>query len=89
MERRLETALMASLSESITRNVTAGLKGIIDSSLKEALVTIAKNVDKAIEENPTVKQHGEQIDSLETENMMLKTKVRAMEGNQRDNKKAY
>ena len=83
MERRLETALTASLSESLTRSVTAGLKGIIDSSLKEALVTMSKNVDKAIEENPTVKLHGEQIDSLETENMMLRTKVCAMEGNQK------
>ena len=82
MEKRLETALTASLSESITRNVTAGLKNIIDSSLKEALDTMSKNVDKAIEENPTVIQHGEQIDSLETENMILRTKVRAMEGNQ-------
>ena len=84
MEKRLETALTASLSESITKNVTAGLKDIIDSSLKEALDTMSKNVDKAIEENPTVVQHGEQIDSLETENMMLKSKVRKMEGNQKE-----
>ena len=76
MEKRLETALTASLSESITKNVTAGLKTIIDSSLKEALDTMSKNVNKAIEENPTVIQHSEQIDSLETENMMLKTKVK-------------
>ena len=80
MEKRLESAL----SESITKNVTAGLKDIIDSSLKEALDTMSKNVNKAIEENPTVKQHGEQIDSLETENMMLKSKVRKMEGNQKE-----
>ena len=84
MEKRLETALTASLSESITKNVTVGLKTIIDSSLKEALDTMSKNVNKAIEENPTVVQHGEQIDSLETENMMLKTKVRKMEGNQKE-----
>ena len=84
MEKRLETALTASLTESITKNVTAGLKTIIDSSLKEALDTMSKNVDKAIEKNPTVIQHGEQIDSLETENMMLKTKVRKMEGSQKE-----
>ena len=83
MERRLEAALTAILSENLTRSVTAGLKGIIDTSLKEALVTMSKNVDKAIEENPTVKLHGEQIDSLETDNMMLRTKVHTMEGNQK------
>ena len=84
MERRLETALTSSLSQSLTRNVTEGLRKIIDSSLKEALSTISKNIDKAIEENPTIKLQGEQIDSLETENMMLKTKVCAMEGNQKE-----
>ena len=83
MERRLESALSASLSESITKSVTAGLQTIIDTSLKAALDTMSKNVDKAIEQNPTVKQHGEQLDSLETENMILKTKVRTMEGKQK------
>ena len=83
MEKRLESALSASLSKSITKSVTAGLKTIIDRSLKEALDTMSKNVDKAIEQHPTVKQHGEQLDSLETENMILKTKVRTMEGKQK------
>ena len=83
MERRLESALSASLSESITKSVTASLKTIIDSSLKKALDTMSKNMDKAIDQNPTVKHHGEQLDSLETENMILKTKVRTMEGKQK------
>ena len=39
-----------------------------------------KSVDEAIEENPTVKMHGEQIDSLETENIILKNKVNKIEG---------
>ena len=84
MEKRLETALSASLSKSITESVTAGLQTIIDTSLKAALDTMSKNVDEAIEQNPTVKQHGEQLDSLETENMILKTKVRTMEVKQKD-----
>ena len=83
MEKRLESTLSASLCESITKSVTDGLKTIIDSSVKEALVTLSKNVNSAIEQNPTVKQHGEQLDSLETENMILKTKMYAMEGKQR------
>ena len=83
MEKRLESALSASLCESITKSVTDGLKTIIDSSVKEALITLSKNVNSAIEQNPTVKQHGEQLDSLETENMILKTKMYAMEGKQR------
>ena len=80
MEKRLETSLTASLSASITANVTAGLKDLIDSSLKNALETMKKSVDEAIEENPTVKMHGEQIDSLETENIILKNKVNKIEG---------
>ena len=83
MEKRLESALSASLCESIMKSVTAGLKTIIDSSIKEALDTMSKNVNTAIEQNPTVKQHGEQLDSLETENMILKKKVHAMEGKQK------
>ena len=35
---------------------------------------------KCHEQNPTVKLHGEQIDSLEMENLILKNKVTAMEG---------
>ena len=80
MEKRLETSLTASLSASITASVTAGLKDLIDSSLKTALETMKNSVDEAIEQNPTVKLHGEQIDSLETENLILKKKVTAMEG---------
>ena len=80
MEKRLETSLSASLSASITANVTARLKDLIDSSLKNALETMKKSVDEAIEENPTVKMHGEQIDSLETENIILKKKVNKIEG---------
>ena len=80
MEKRLETSLTASLSASITANVTAGLKDLIDNSLKNALEEMKKSVDVAIEENPTVKMHGEQIDSLETENIILKNKVNKIEG---------
>ena len=80
MEKRLETSLTASLSASITANVTAGLRDLIDNSLKTALETMKKSVDEAIEENPTVKMHGEQIDSLETENIILKNKVTIVEG---------
>ena len=80
MEKCLETSLTASLSASITANVTAGLKDLIDNSLKNALETMKKSVDEAIEENPTVKMHGEQIDSLETENIILKNKVHKIEG---------
>ena len=80
MEKRLETSLTASLSASITANVMAGLKDLIDNSLKNALETMKKSVDEAIEENPTVKMHGEQIDSLETENIILKNKVNKIEG---------
>ena len=70
----------ARLSTNITASVTAGLKSIIDSTVKEALETIKKSVDEAIESNPTVITHGEQIDSLETENLILKSKVQDMEG---------
>ena len=87
MEKHLEASLSASLSESITKSVTDSLKDIIDNSLKEALDTMSKNVNKAIEENPTVIQHGEQIDSLETENLLLKSKVQNMEGEQQQMKK--
>ena len=80
MEKHLETSLSASLSASITANVTAGLKDLIDSSLKTALETMKKSVDEAIEENPMIKMHGEQIDSLETENIILKNKVSIIEG---------
>ena len=70
----------ARLSTNITASMTAGLRSIIDSSVKEALETIKKSVDKAIESNPTLITHGEQIDSLETENLLLKTKMQNMEG---------
>ena len=80
MEKRLGASLSASLSESITKSVTDSLKDLIDNSLKTALDTMSKNVDKAIEKNPTVVQHGEQIDSLETENLLLRSKVQTMEG---------
>ena len=55
------------LSTNITASVTAGLHAIIDSSVKEALETIRNSVDEAIESNPTIKNHSEQLDSLETE----------------------
>ena len=80
MERRLEASLTTSLSASITASMTAGLKGIIDSSLKEALETMSNKVNEIIDEHPTVVQHGEQLDSLETENLILKSKVSKMEG---------
>ena len=87
MEKRLETSLSASLSATITASVTAGLKDLIDTSLKTALESMKNSVDEAIEQNPTVKQHGEQIDSLETENMILKSKVSTMENEQSQMKK--
>ena len=87
MERRLEASLSAGLSESITRSVTDSLKDLIDKSLKTALDTMSKNVDKAIENNPTVVQHGEQLDSLETKNLLLKSRVQTMEGEQLHMKK--
>ena len=87
MEKRLETSLSASLSASITASVTAGLKGLIDSSLKEALETMSNKVNEVISEHPTIVQHGEQIDSLETENLILKTKVTKMEGETSNMKK--
>ena len=71
------------LTNNITSSVTAGLRAIIDSSVKEALETIKKSVDEAIESNPTIKTHSEQLDSLETENILLKSKVSAMEGEQK------
>ena len=75
MEKRFEASLSASLSA-----LTAGLKGLIDTSLKEALETMSNKVNKVIEEHPIIIQHGEQIDSLETENLILKNKVTRMEG---------
>ena len=60
--------------------MTAGLKGLIDSSLKEALETMSNRVNEIIDEHPTIVQHGEQLDSLETENLILKSKVSKMEG---------
>ena len=87
MEKRLETSLSASLSVSITASVTAGLKGLIDSSLKEALETMSIKVNEVISDHPTVIQHGEQIDSLETENLLLKSKVSKMEGETSNMKK--
>ena len=80
MEKRLETSLTASLSASITASVTAGLKGLIDSSLKEAMETMSNKINEVIDEHPTVVQHGEQLDSLETKNLILKSKVSKMEG---------
>ena len=80
MEKRLEESLSASLSASITASVTAGLKGLIDTSLKEALETMSNRVNEVIDEHPTIVHHGEQIDSLETENLILKLKVTKMEG---------
>ena len=71
------------LTTNITASVTAGLRAIIDTSVKEALETIKKSVDEAIEKNPTIKTHSEQLDSLETENILLKSKVSAMEGEQK------
>ena len=68
------------LTSNITASVTAGLRAIIDSSVKEALETIKNSVDEAIESHPTIKTHSEQLDSLETENILLKSKVSAMEG---------
>ena len=68
------------LSSNITASVTEGLKSIINSSVKEALETIKRSVDEAIDSNPTVITHGEQIDSLETKNLLLKSKVQDMEG---------
>ena len=87
MEKRLEASLSASLSESITKSVTDSLKDIIDNSLKVALDTMSKNVYQAIEKNLTVIQHGEQLDSLETENLLLKSKVQTMEREQQQMKK--
>ena len=71
------------LSRNITESVTAGLRVIIDTSVKEALEKIQKSVNDAIESNPTVKNHGEHLDSLETENLILKSKVKVMEGEQK------
>ena len=71
------------LTNNITASVTAGLRAIIDSSVKEALETIKNSVDDAIQSNPTIKNHSEQIDSLETENILLKSKVSVMEGEQK------
>ena len=71
------------LTSNITASVTAGLRAIIDSSVKEALETIKNSVDEAIESHPTIKTHSEQLDSLETENILLKSKVSAMEGEQK------
>ena len=71
------------LTNNITASVTAGLRAIIDSSVKEALETIKNSVDDAIESNPTIKNHSEQLDSLETENILLKSKVIVMEGEQK------
>ena len=71
------------LTNNITASVTAGLRAIIDSSVKEALETIKNSVDEAIESNPTIKNHSEQLDSLETENILLKSKVSVMEGEQK------
>ena len=71
------------LTNNITASVTAGLRAIIDSSVKEALETIKKSVDEAIESNPTIKTHSEQLDSLETENILLKSRVTVMEGEQK------
>ena len=82
MEKRLETSLSATLSASITASVTAGLKDLIDMSLKTALETMKNSVDTAIKSNPTVKLHGEQLDSLETENLLLKAKMSTIEGEQ-------
>ena len=80
MEKRLKASLSASLSASIAASVTAGLKGLIDDSLKTALETMTKTVNETIDEHPTIKQHGEQLDSLETENLILKNKVSCIEG---------
>ena len=80
MEKRLETSLSTSLSASITASVMAGLKDLISSSLKEALDTMSTKVNEAIEEHPKIIQHSKQIDSLETENLLLKNKVTKMEG---------
>ena len=80
MEKRLETSLSTSLSASTMASVTAGLKGLISSSLREALDTMSKKVNEVIEEHPKIIQHSEQIDSLETENLLLKNKVIKMEG---------
>ena len=77
------TEMETRLTNNITASVTAGLKSIIDNSVKEALETIKKSVDEAIESNPTVITHGEQLDSLETENLLLKSKVQVMEGEQK------
>ena len=71
------------LSNNITASVTAGLRVIIDSSVKKALETIKNSVDDAIEMNPTIKNDSEQLDSLETENILLKLKVSVMEGEQK------
>ena len=79
MEKRLESSLSASLSASITASVTAGLKDLIDTSLKTALVTMSNKVNEVIEEHPVIVQHGEQLDSLETENLILKSKMSKME----------
>ena len=79
MEKRLETSLSTSLSSSISACVTSGLKNLIDSSLKEALTTMSNKVNEVIDEHPTIVHHGEQIDSLETENLLLKSKVNQME----------
>ena len=80
MEKRLEASLSASLSASITASVTAGLKGLIDDSLKTALETMTNTVNETIDKHPTIKQHGEQLDSLETENIILRDKVSLIEG---------
>ena len=71
------------LTNNITASVTAGLRAIIDSSVKEALETIKNSVDDAIQSNSTIKNHSEQLDSLETENILLKSKVSVMEGEQK------
>ena len=79
MEKRLEASLSATLSASITASVTAGLKDLIDTSLQKAMVTMSNRVNEVIEEHPVVVQHGEQIDSLKTENLILKSKMSKME----------
>ena len=48
---------------------------------------MSNKVNEVINEHPTVVHHGEQIDSLETENLILKTKVLKMEGETSNMKK--
>ena len=79
---RLETKLLENRETDITNNeerLTASMKSIVDSSIKDALKTLTGSINRVVAEDPEIKKHKCNISQLQTENQQLTQKVQVLD----------